>query len=71
MSDTSPGDRSLDDADRMSVPPEHDPEAAGPEPDPRDVDDLDVGPDPVDAIKRGDDDEQPGADPTPPPIPPG
>ncbi|MBA3621051.1 MAG: hypothetical protein H0W51_01855 [Euzebyales bacterium] len=55
----------------MSVPPEHDPDAARPEPPGDDVDELEDTPDPIDALKRGDSDDQPGADPTPPPIPPG
>jgi hypothetical protein len=55
----------------MSVPPDHDPDAAQPEPPGDDVGELEDAPDPVDPLKRGDDQDQPGADPTPPPIPPG
>jgi len=55
----------------MSVPPDHDPDAAQPEPPGDDVDELEDAPDPVDPLKRGGDNDHAGADPTPPPIPPG
>ncbi len=55
----------------MSVPPDHDPDAAQPEPPGDDVQQLEDAPDPVDPLKREDEDDQPGVDPTPPPIPPG
>ena len=65
MSETPP-----DDVNPIAVPDEHDPDAVEPAPDDDDLGDLDeVGtdPDPVSPLKR--DEEHPGGDPVPPPLP--
>lgn len=61
--------KSVEDATPMEpLDPDHDGDADAPA-DPGDVDDVGVAPDLADPLKRTDDDDMPGLDPTPPVIP--